>query len=242
VKQHGGTPRQLRQSRFAVCKGPAYASAADIDRRAIEAVGSALGTTGKPFVAVSVTMLLTPGKVGTEQDPPLDDSPARLRKPSEEAVLSFAHRGVRASVVRLPPVVHGAGDEGMMPDIMETVRRNGFSAYIGDGTNRWCAAHRVDVARLFVKALLHASPGERFHATAEEGVSMRSIAETLGIGMKVPVRSLGKAEAREHFGEWLARFVAIDNPISSVRTRQRLDWVPQEYGLLEDLLKSGYFA
>ncbi len=220
----------------------AYASAAEMDVRAIQAMGGALAGSGRPFVSVSVTMLLAPGKGGTEQYPPLSDSPARLRKLSEEAVLAFADHGVRASVVRLPPTVHGAGDKGMIPDIMDVARRTGTSAYLGEGRNRWCAVHRCDAARLFVQALLEASPGERFHAVADEGVPMRAIAETIGEGMGVPVRSLGEIKAREHFGEWLARFIAVDNPVSSAFTRDRLVWSPREFGLLEDMRKSGYFS
>src|SRR5581483_10473506 len=139
-----------------------------------------------------------------------------------------------ASVVRLPPTVHGAGDHGFVPRLIDIARRTGVSAFVGDGSNRWPAVHRLDAARLFRLALENAAPAARLHSVAEEGIAMRAIAATIGEGLGVPVRTLAKDEAHTHF-EWLAHFVAIDNPTSSALTRKALGWSPRESGLLTDM-------
>ena len=218
----------------------AYEAAAETDRQAVEALTGALQGTGKPFVLTSGTALLAPGRTGTEEDAPAPGSAAWLRAASEATALAAAGRGVRASVVRLPPSVHGAGDHGFVPALIDIARRTGISAFVGDGANRWPAVHRLDAARLFRLALESAAPGARLHGVAEEGVPVRAIAETIGAGLGVPVRSLGEEEARAHF-DWLAAFVAIDNPTSSALTRHALGWHPQEPELLTDMWQSGYF-
>jgi nucleoside-diphosphate-sugar epimerase len=167
--------------------------------------------------------------------------PGAPRSASEAAELAAAGRGVRASVVRLAPSVHGAGDHGFVPRLIDIARRTGVAAFIGDGANRWPALHRLDAARLFRLALENAAPGARLHGVAEEGVTLRAIAEVIGDGLGVPVRSLTTDEAATHF-EWLARFVAIDNPTSSTLTRDTLGWRPQGPELLTDMRESGYFA
>jgi nucleoside-diphosphate-sugar epimerase len=143
--------------------------------------------------------------------------------------------------VRLAPTVHGAGDHGFVHMLIGIARRTGFSAFVGDGANRWPAVHRLDAARLFRLALEKATPGARLHGAAEEGVSMRSIAEVIGEGIGVPARSLREDEAQAHF-DWFARFVAIDNPTSSALTRKSLGWRPQEPKLLKDIRDGGYFS
>jgi nucleoside-diphosphate-sugar epimerase len=219
----------------------AYAAAAATDRHAVEAMTGALEGSGKPFVLTSGTALLAPGRVGTESDAPAPGSAASLRAASEATVLAAAGRSVRGSVVRLPPTVHGAGDHGFVPALIDIARRTRVSAFVGDGANRWPAVHLLDAARLFRLALERAAPGARLHAAAEEGVTLRAIAEAIGAGLDVPVRSLAKDAAPAHF-DWLAGFVAMDNPTSSVITRNSLGWHPQEPDLLSDLRDSGYFA
>jgi nucleoside-diphosphate-sugar epimerase len=218
----------------------AYASAAETDRRVVEALADALEGSGKPFVLTSGTALLAPGRIGTEEDAPAPGSAASLRAGAEVAALASAGRGVRASVVRLPPSVHGIGDHGFVPALIDIARRTGVSAIIEDRANRWPAVHRLDVARLYRLALEQAAPGSRLHGVAEEGVTLRAIAEAIGAGLGLPVRSLTGDQARAHF-DWLAAFVAIDNPTSSARTRETLGWIPKESGLLADMKESGYF-
>ena len=218
----------------------AYAAAAETDRRAVEALAGALEGSGKPFVSTSGTALLAPGRIGSEKDAPAPGSAAGLRAASEETVLAAAGRGVRASVVRLPPSVHGPGDHGFVPALIDIARRSGIAAFIGDGANRWPAVHRLDAARLFRLALEKAAPGSRLHGVAEEGISLRAIAEVIGKGLGVPIRSIADGEASAHF-DWLAGFVAIDNPTSSAVTRDALGWRPRELDLLTEMRNSGYF-
>ena len=216
---------------------------AGMDRRAVEAMTGALEGTGKPLVMTSGTLLLAFGRAGaptfTEEDAPVSlDVP---RAASEDAALQAAERGVRSSVIRLSPSVHGAGDHGFVPILIETARRTGVSAYIGEGANRWPAVHRLDAASLYRLALEKAAPGARLHGVAEEGVPLKAIAETIGAGLGLPVRSLSPDEAPAHFG-WIAMFVGTDGPTSSALTRRTLGWDPQGPGLLTDVRENGYFA
>lgn len=213
-------------------------AAAETDRLAVEALAGALEGSGRPLVATSGTALLAAGRTVTEEDAPL--SAATSRAASEAAVLAAAGRGVRASIVRLPPTVHGNGDHGFVPMLIAVARRTGIAAFVDEGTNRWPAVHRLDAARLFRLALEQAAAGARLHGVAEEGVPMRTIAEAIGTGLGVPARSLSEQEARTHF-EWFAHFVAIDNPSSSAITRSSLGWQPQETDLLTDMRDHGYF-
>ncbi|EYF04843.1 SDR family oxidoreductase [Chondromyces apiculatus] len=218
----------------------AYAAAVETDRKAIEALAGALEGSGKALVVTSGTALLTPGRTGTEEDAPERGHTLGQRGASEQVVLEAAGRGVRASVVRLPPSVHGAGDHGFVPTLIEIARRTGFSGFVGDGANRWPAVHRGDAARLFRLAVEKAAPGTRLHGVAEEGVAMRAIAEVIGAGVGVPVRSVAAEEAAAHF-TWLAKFAAVDNPTTSARTRASLGWRPEGPGLLTDMRENGYF-
>jgi nucleoside-diphosphate-sugar epimerase len=211
-------------------------AAAETDRQAVEALAGALEGSGKPLVVTSGTLITAPlasGRAGTEADAPPEGAPTP-RAASEAAVQAAARREVRASVVRLAPSVHGRGDRGFVPILIEIARRTGVSAFVGDGANRWPAVHRLDAARLFRLALEKAAPGARLHGVAEEGVPMRAIAETIGKGLGVPIKGLSEDEAGKHFG-WFARFVAIDNPCSSALTRQTLGWHPQGPDLLTDI-------
>lgn len=219
-------------------------AAAETDRRAVEALAGALEGSGKPLVVTSgtaITAFLSPGRTGTEEVAPSPATATIPRAASELAALAAAARGVRASVVRLPQV-HGVGDRhGFVPRLIEIARRTGISAYVGDGANRWPAVHRLDAARVYQLALEKAVAGARLHAVAEEGIPMRAIAQSIGEGIGVPVRSITEDKASAHF-DWLARFAAIDNPTSSARTREALGWTPKEPGLLTDMKKSGYFS
>ena len=210
----------------------------EIDRRAAAAMTAALEGSGKPFVLTSGTAMVAPGRVATENDRPAD--PTAGRAATEELVLATAERGVRAIVVRLSPSVHGAGDHGFVPMLIDIARRTGVAAYIGDGANRWPAVHRLDAATLFRLAIEKAEAGTRLHGAAEEGIPMRDIAQTIGEGLGLPVRSIPANDATAHF-DWFAGFVGIDGATSSARTRETLGWRPTQRGLLADMRESGYF-
>jgi|SRR5262245_60668434 len=216
------------------------AAAARTDQRAVEALGAALERSGRPFVVPSGLGVLAPGRPGTERDAPDPNSPGRHRIASQQAALGFAARGVRSSVVRLAPTVHGAGDHGFVPALIDIARRWGVSAYIGDGNNRWPAVHRLDAARLFRLALEKAPAGSILHGVGEEGVGVRDVAEVIGRRLELPVRSVPPAEAADHFG-WLAPFLGADVPASSALTRELLGWRPSHPGLLADLEQGHYF-
>ena len=217
-----------------------YEANAQTDQRALEAMAHALEGTNKPLVATSGTAVLAPGRVGTEADAPAPDGLGSIRAASE-VVLAAAERGVRVSAIRLPPSVHDKGDHGFVPALIDVARRTGVASYVGDGDNRWPAVHRLDAARLFRLALEKAAPGARLHGVGEEGVPMRSIAEVIGKGLGIPVRSMSPDEAAAHFG-WMALFVGIDNTTSGAHTRSSMGWEPKQIGLLEDMQASGYFS
>jgi nucleoside-diphosphate-sugar epimerase len=162
------------------------------------------------------------------------------RQATAELVLSLADRGVRSTVVRLPPTNHGDGDNGFMATLVGIARTKGVSGYIGDGANRWPAVHRLDSARLFAKAFDQAPAGTTLHAVADEGVPVRDIAEVIGRQLNVPVASIAPEAAGEHFA-WLAGFLGVDSPASSTLTRELLGWEPINPGLIEDLEQGHYF-
>jgi nucleoside-diphosphate-sugar epimerase len=224
-----------------------FQGAADADRRAVETFGDALAGSDRPFVIASGTLGLVPGRVGTERDGHGPDSAVaalgggpQTRLATAELVLSLASRGVRSSVMRLPPTVHGEGDHGFMATLVGIARDKGVSGYIGDGSNRWPAVHRLDAARLFRLALDKAPAGSTLHAVADEGVPIRDIAEVIGRHLDLPVVSIPREEAGEHFA-WLAGFLAADSPASSTLTRELLGWHPTHPGLIDDLDKGHYF-
>jgi len=203
------------------------------DRRAIEALGDALKGSDRPLVITSGTAMgnAVPGQPATEDH--FDPNHPNPRRLSEVAGTAVLERGVNVSVVRLPQV-HDTVKQGLITYAVQVAREKAASAYIGEGLNRWPAAHVLDVAHLYRLALEKREAGSRYNAVAEEGVPMRKIAEIIGKGLKVPVLSISQEEAQAHFG-WLAMFAGFDMPASSAQTRQRLGWHPTGPGLIADL-------
>ncbi|TGE06305.1 SDR family oxidoreductase [Hymenobacter fodinae] len=217
-----------------------YAAAAEADRRAIEAMGAVLAGSNRPFIATSGFAGLT--KVGermTEDDTRDPNVPAMRH--SEDAVLALVPQGVRAMVMRLAASVHDQNDHGFVPMLINLAREKGVAAYIGDGSNRWPAVHRLDAARLYRLALENGTSGARYHGVGDEGIPLRTIAEVIGRHLHVPVVSKTQEEAAEHFG-WMAGFASLDLAASSALTQQRLGWQPSHLDLLADLEQGHYFA
>ena len=212
------------------------------DRTAVETLGRALVGSGRPLVMTSGTFAMAPGRVSTEHDAPDPDSVAWFRIPGEQACLSLADQGVRASVVRLAPTVHGPGDYGFVPMLVDAARKNGTSAYIGDGANRWPAIHRLDAARLFRLALEKAPAGSALHGADEAGVTLRTIAEAIGQQLGVPTVSLTPDEAAERFAPFMVAAYRTDAPASSAHTRELLGWTPTHPTLLAELAQGDYFT
>jgi nucleoside-diphosphate-sugar epimerase len=216
-----------------------FAAAVAADLSAVGTIGAALEGTGKAFAVTSGTLVAaTPGRVATEEDPGPAGAP---RAESENVAIALAGRGVRSSVVRLAPVVHGEGDKaGFIPSLIGMARAKGVSAYVGDGSNRWPAVHRLDAARLFRLAVEAAPPGSRLHGAGEEGVPFRDIAGAIGRQLRVPVVSVTAEEAGGHFS-FLGPLVSIDNPTSAALTRERLGWKPEGPELIPDIEQGHYF-
>jgi nucleoside-diphosphate-sugar epimerase len=214
-------------------------SAARTDLRAIEALGAALEGSGRPLVITTGIALIKPGQVATEEDSATPRAHPRLG--AEQRATALAARGVRSSIVRPGASVHGEGDHGFVPVLIDIARTRGVSAYIGNGSNRWPAVHRLDAARLYRLALEEAPAGSVFHAVADEGVPTRDIAEVIGRHLNVPAVSIAPEDAGEHFG-WIGAFFAVDAPASSRLTQERLAWQPTHRGLIDDLEAGHYFT
>lgn len=214
-----------------------FAKSCEIDRRAIEALGSVLAGSDRPLIVTGgLAGLAKPGQIATENQTISPDFP--FPRVSEQTALSL--RGVRASAMRLPQV-HDPVRQGLITPLIAVYREKGVCAYLGDGQNRWPAAHVLDVARLYRLAIEQAEPNARYHAVAEEGVSMRDIAETIGRRLKLPVKSIAPQEAPAFFG-WLGTFAAYDTAASSEQTRRKLGWQPTGPGLIADLEQLVYSA
>ncbi|BBI33481.1 SDR family oxidoreductase [Cohnella abietis] len=218
------------------------AAAGLTDRRAVQTLGAALAGSGRPLVVTSVIGHLTPSRIGREEDAPDVNTAGKHRIASEEEALSLASKGVRVSVLRLPPSVHGDGDRGgFVPALINVARRTGASAYVAEGSNRWSAVHRLDAARLFQLALEAAPAGSNLHAIGEEGVSIHEIAEVIGRRLDLPVISKLNEAAPDHFG-WLAHFASQNIQASSKLTQELLGWKPEHANLLRDLAGDYYFS
>lgn len=217
-----------------------FAASCETDKRAIETLGEALEGSNRPLIVTSGVATLVSGRMATEEDAAVPPS-ASYPRASEATALALASRGVRASVVRLPPSVHGEADRiGFMPMLIAKARENGVSAYVGEGLNCWSAVHQLDAASLYLLALEKAAAGDRFHGVADESVPMRQIAEAIGRGLNVPIVSITPEEVTEHLG-WLSGLLSTDLSASSARTRERLGWAPKQAGLLADLAEPHYF-
>jgi nucleoside-diphosphate-sugar epimerase len=216
-----------------------FAEVCEVDKRAIEAMGQVLAGSDRPFVVTSGTALVNPGNLATEDIiPPFNPHWPRA---SEQAADAVAELGVRTSIIRLAPSVHGDGDlQGFVPILIKIAQEKGISAYIGEGLNRWNAVHRLDAAQLYRLAVESpASAGARYHAVGEEEVTFKSIAEAIGRILDIPVVSITPEQAATHF-TWFSAFAAIDVPASSKLTQERLNWHPTHSRLLVDLENGVY--
>jgi nucleoside-diphosphate-sugar epimerase len=215
--------------------------AVDADLKATEAMLDAIAGTGKPFVGTSGTLLLAflvPGQLGLETEAAAGGG----RADAENLLIAAADRGVRTSLVRLPPTVHSSLDHhGFIPVLIGIARARGVAGYVGDGTSRWPAGHTLDAARLYRLAVEGAPAGTRLHAVGDTGVPFKEIAEAIGRNLNLPVVSVAPADASEHFS-FLGDFVQLDNPTSSEITQSLLGWKPEHPGLIADLDEGHYFA
>jgi nucleoside-diphosphate-sugar epimerase len=225
--------------------GGDFGTAGAADRRAVEAMGAALAGSDRPFVLASGMVGLAPGRPATENDglvasPEVRANPAGVRSATALLTLSLRGIGVRSSVLRFAPTVHGDGDNGFMAIFVGIARQSGVAGFVGDGTNRWPAVHVSDAARLARLAVEAAPAGSVLHAAGEEGVPFIRIAEAMGRGLGLPTRSVDPANAFEHFG-FLGRFAGLDSPAGANITRELLGWEPTGPSLLEDLEKDYYY-
>lgn len=216
-----------------------FAENGQIDKRGIEAMGSVLEGTNKPLVVTSGIGFLAPGRLATENDVALSGD--AIPRVSEQAAFEFVSRGVRAIAIRLPQVHGGEGKAGFVGYLYEVARQKRIAAYVGDGHERWPAAHRLDVARLYRLALEKGRAGAAYHAVSDEGVTTREMAEVFAKHLSVPVRSITPEEAPAHFG-WIGMFAGLDMPASSALTQAELGWKPKEIGLIADIGQPGYFS
>ncbi|PRQ08830.1 SDR family oxidoreductase [Enhygromyxa salina] len=218
-----------------------YTQACEIDRRAIEALGSALGPEQPLVVTSGAAIAAGTDRPATEEDVSSRGSSEVPRVATEEATAALVAQGARVSVVRLPPSVHGVGDHGFVPMLISIARDQGVSAYIGEGDNRWCAVHRLDAAVAFRLALERAPSGARLHAVAEPEIPLRKLATMIGARLGLSVVSLDPEQAAAHF-DWFARFAQLDMAVSSELTRERYGWRPTHPSLFADLEGPGYFG
>lgn len=210
----------------------------EVDKIAIETIGEVLAGSNRPLIVTSGTALVSPGKLATEDIiPPFNPAWPRASEHTADAV---AMLGVRAAAIRLSPSVHGDDDKlGFIPILFNIAREKGVSAYIGEGLNRWNAVHRLDAANLYRLALENAAPRARYHGSAEEAITVKTIAEAIGKQLNLPVKSIPTEAAGEHFG-WFSHMAAIDCPASGKLTQKRLNWHPTHSTLLADIENGVY--
>lgn len=225
----GGMPTGLVR-RFMV-------AAVEADRLAIDTLGHALRAQARPLVIAFPTMAMRQGRPAVETDFADPDAVGGLRARCEKTALALAGCGVDATVIRLPPSVHDQTRQGLVTQLVAIARKKRVSAYVGDGQNRWAAVHRLDASHLFRLALEDGRAGARYHAVAEEGITLSELAGAIGQHLGVRTVSLTAVEAVRHFG-WLAPFVGADNPVSSRATREQLHWQPTRPPLMTDLAAS----
>ncbi len=211
----------------------------EMDRRVIETIGAAMVGTDNPLVITSAIGVLQRGYV-TEESKPDYGTEGHFRAASEEAADIVAEKGVRVSVIRLAPTVHGENDHNFVPILIKLAKEKGMSAYIGEGNNCWPAVHRFDAANLYRLALENGNKGDRFHAVAEDGIRFKEIAQMIGRMLNVPVISISPEKANDHFG-WFTNFARMDITASSKMTREQLGWNPLNPGLIQDLSMTHYF-
>lgn len=210
-----------------------FAANCEKDRQAIRALGSALAGSDRLLLITSGTGMGDPGDGQLAREDIYNLDHPNPRSASEQAGQELLEAGVAVSVVRLPQV-HDVARQGLITPCIATAREKGYCAYVGEGHNRWPAAHVQDVARLYRLAAERGAAGERYHAVAEEGVAMRDIMQVIGAGLSVPVRSITTDEAAAYFG-WLAPFASMDLAASGDWTRETLNWHPNGPSLVEDL-------
>jgi nucleoside-diphosphate-sugar epimerase len=248
---HRGSLENLGSMRSGACAADAvihtafnhdfskFAANCELDQAAIEALGEALRGSDRPLLVTSGLGQRAPGHVATEQDPPIPPSISYPRA-SESTATALAARGINASLIRLPPSVHGDGDHGFVPGLINIARGKGAAAYIGEGLNRWSAVHRRDAARVYRLALENGGASGPNHAVAETGVPFKDIARVIARRRNIPLVALTHEEATRHFG-WFTHFAEMDVPASSDHTRAILGWKPEQSGLIADLDRSTYF-
>ncbi|TCK24715.1 SDR family oxidoreductase [Pseudonocardia endophytica] len=209
------------------------------ERVAVETLAGELVGSDRPLLVASGVAMLAEGRPGTEDDPSRNVGPDSPRGGSENRAFDFVDQGVRAVAVRFAPTTHGDGDHGFVSLITAAARTHGVSAYVDDGVTTWSAVHRSDAARLVRLALEGAPAGSRVHAVAEESIPSRAIAEAIGAALDVPVTSVARDDAIEHFG-FIGGFFGMDLSASSALTRERFDWRPTGPTLLEDIAAGAY--
>jgi nucleoside-diphosphate-sugar epimerase len=222
-----------------------FTAAAAADRRAVEAMGEVLAGSDRPLVLASGILGLAVGRVATEDDGLVASdvaraTPAGLRMATALFTLSLRGIGVRSSVLRFPPTVHGDGDHGFMATFVDVARKQAVAGFVGDGANRWPAVHRSDAARLARLAVENAPAGSVLHAVGDEGVRFREIAGVMGRHLGVPTASVAPEHALAHFGA-LGLFAGVDSPAGAAITRDLLGWEPTGPTLLEDLGQDHYY-
>lgn len=218
-----------------------FAQSCEEDRILIEALGEALAGTTRRLIVTSALGVLPRGALSNESTAPASGAAAHPRAKTEIGAEAAAARGAHVSLVRLPPSVHGVGDHGFVPMLIDIARKNRASSYLDDGANRWPAVHRLDAARLYRLALEASTLAPCYHAVAETGIPFHVLATAIGRGLGVPTVSVPRAEAAAAFGGF-EHFAAMDVPATSIQTRDQLGWVPEQLGLLEDLTQGHYFA